>query len=164
MGNKISRKERERMTAEAKTKEKRSNQIYFVGMALLLCLMTVGFGYLFNGMALKTLPVKEDLVQISITDTRYTDAPAIITGGDALEEACTVLSLLRVQLTETEMTEEPMITVVYQMKDGTEKEMLLGETSMRWDGKDYLLKKRVYKMFLDIEPAYFFPEYVSAAE
>ena len=29
---------------------------------------------------------------------------------------------------------------------------------MRWEGKDYNLKERTYKMFLELEQAYFFPE------
>ena len=162
--NKISKKERERLAAEAKKKEQRSNRNYFIGMAIVMLLIVYGVGYLFNGAALKTLPDKNDVTSIAITDTRYTDEACVLTSEDDIKNACTVMSVLRVKYGEVEMTEQPMITVVYQLEDGTEKELLLGEETLRWEGKDYTIKQRGYEMFLEVLPVYFFPEYVTTAE
>lgn len=162
MGEKVSKKKRERREAEAKAKEQKSTRNYFLGMTLVMCLLIWGVGYLFNGTTVGTLPREKAVEQIVISDSRYSDEAKVIRDEKQLKDACAVLGMLRVKFGEAEMTEEPLITVFYQMTDGTEKELLLGETTMRWDGKDYNLKDRTYKMFLDMEQAYFFPETVTA--
>lgn len=158
MGEKVSKKKRERREAEAKAKEQKSNQTYFLGMIVVMCILVWGAGYLFNGATVNTLPDKNEIVQISVMDSRCSDEAKVVGDEQSLKDACAVMELLRVKYGTAEMTEKPIITVIYQMTDGTEKELLLGETTMRWEGKDYNLKERTYKMFLELEQAYFFPE------
>ena len=58
MGEKVSKKKRERSEAEAKAKEQKSNQTYFLGMIVVMCILVWGAGYLFNGATVNTLPDK----------------------------------------------------------------------------------------------------------
>ena len=164
MGNKISKKEKARREAEARKKEDNKNRMSFILMCAVVLAVVWGVGYLFNGTALNGLPDKSDVASVEILNVRLTDEPKLVADEAGIKNACSVMDLLRIKYGEIEMKEPPVITVTYRMNDGTEQQLLIGETALRWAGKDYEIKQRNHQMVLQFLDGFFFPEYVTTGE
>ena len=67
MGNKISKKERQRLEAEAQKKAKKKDTWSFMIMCVALVAIMWGVGYLINGSELANPPAKKQVVSVEVT-------------------------------------------------------------------------------------------------
>lgn len=158
MGNKISKKEKQRLEAEAKKKAEKKNNMTFIFLCMAMIAVMWVVTYFFNGSELANRPAKNQVVSVEITNTKFTDEVKIMSTEDEIKMACSVLDLVRVKHNAVEGEHQPYLTLVYHMKDGSEKVLQLSEETAVWEGETKPLARE--KMMLETMDAVFFPEYV----
>ena len=155
MGNKVSKKEIARRKAEeAKKEEKRSKYNFIVYALAMLALMWV-VGYIFNGTTIKDAPIEKNVVSVEVTNTEVSAETKIFTDKQDIKNACGVLGLLRYKYKEVEK-EEPTISMVFNMNDGTSKTVYISENTITWNGETNKIVRD--SMVRDFINAFFFPE------
>ncbi len=163
MGNKISKKERQRREAEAKRKADKKNTLSFMVMCFAMVAIMWGVGYFFNGAEIGDKPAKKDIVSVEIVNTKVGDEVKVYDDEDGIKLAHTILDLMRYRYGELETAPaEPYITVTYNMKDGTERVLQIGEGVLYWNGEAKELVRE--EMMLEMINPVFFPELVVPEE
>lgn len=162
MGNKISKKEKQRRDAEAKAKAKKKETWQFMIICAAMVAVMWGVGYFFNGAELLNQPVKKQVLSVEVSNTKFTDEVKVLTTEDEIKLACSAIDLVRVKNGDVEGNPKPFLTLVYNMKDGTQKVLQIAEGAATWDGVTKPLVRE--KMMLEMMDTVFFPEYVEPEE
>ena len=158
MGNKISKKEKQRLEAEAKAKAKKKDTWSFIIMCAVMVAIMWAVGYLINGSELQNQPERKQVVSVEVTNTKFTDEVKVLTTEDEIKLACSAFELVRVKHKDVEGNPETYLTLVYHMKDGTQKALEIAEGAVTWEGVTKPLVRE--KMMLEMMDAVFFPEFV----
>ena len=158
MGNKISKKERQRLEAEAQKKAKKKDTWSFMIMCVALVAIMWGVGYLINGSELANPPAKKQVVSVEVTNTKFTDEAKVLTTEDEIKLACSAFELVRIKHKDVEGNPEPYLTLEYHMEDGTVKALEIAEGAATWEGVTKPLVRE--KMMLEMMDAVFIPEIV----
>ena len=158
MGNKISKKEKQRLEAEAQKKAKKKDTWSFMIMCAAMVAILWGVGYLINGSELANQPTKKQVVSVEVTNTKFTDEVKVLTTEDEIKLACSAFELVRVKHKDVEGNPEPYLTFVYHMKDGTVKTLEIAEGAVTWEGVTKPLVRE--KMMMEMMDGVFFPEFV----
>lgn len=159
MGNKISKKEKQRREAEAKAKQTKKDRWSFIIMCVAMIAVMWFVGYLFNGSELANQPSKKQVVSVDVTNTKYSEETKVFATEDEIKLACSAIELVRVKHGTVEGNPEPYLTLVYHMEDGSEKVLQIAEGAATWNGETKKLVRE--KMMLEMMDAVFFPEYVA---
>lgn len=159
MGNKISKKEKQRREAEAKVKQTKKDRWSFMIMCVAMIVVMWFVGYLFNGSELANQPSKKQVVSVEVINTKYSDETKVFTTEDEIKLACSAIDLVRVKNGAVEGDVDPFLTLVYHMEDGSEKVLQIAEGAATWNGETKKLVRE--KMMLEMMDAVFFPEYVA---
>ncbi len=159
MGNKISKKERQRLEAEAQRKAKKKDTWSFILMCFAIMGIMWGLGYLINGSELANQPVRKEIVSVEVTNTKFTEETKVLTTEDEIKLAHSALDLVRVKHKAVEGNPEPYMTMVFNMEDGSEVVLQIAEGAATWYGETKPLVRE--KMMLDMMNAVFFPEFVA---
>lgn len=162
MGNKISKKEKQRLEAQAQAKAKKKETWGFMLMCLAMVAIMWFVGYFINGAELQNQPAKKQVVSVEVTNTKFTDEAKVLATEDEIKLACSAFELVRVKHKEVEGNPEPYLTLIYHMTDGTEKVLEIAEGAATWEGVTKPLVRE--KMMLEMMDAVFFPEYVETEE
>lgn len=162
MGNKISKKEKQRRDAEAKAKAKKKETWHFMIMCVAMIAIMWAVGYFFNGTELTNQPSQKQVVSVEISNTKYTDEVKVFSTEDEIKLACSAVDLVRVKHGDVEGNPEPYMTLVYNMKDGSQKVLEIAEGAASWDGITRPLVRE--DMMVEMMEAVFFPEYVATEE
>ena len=158
MGNKISKKEKQRLEAEAQKKAKKKDTWSFMIMCAAMVAILWGVGYLINGSELANQPTKKQVVSVEVTNTKFTDEVKVLTTEDEIKLACSAFELVRIKHKDVEGSPEPYLTFVYHMKDGTVKTLEIAEGAVTWEGVTKPLVRE--KMMMEMMDGVFFPEFV----
>jgi len=165
MGNKISKKEKARREAEAKQQQAKKDRRFYMALCLGMLVVMWLVGYWFNGMELRGLPNQKQVTAVEIGDLRVSQQSKTFTEQEDIKNACKVAQLLRVKYGEAEQPEEAVVTMKFQMEDGSQQLLEIGETTLQWNGHSYEIKQRTYSMFLDVvDGLFFFPEAATASQ
>ncbi len=162
MGNKISKKERQRLEAEAQKKAKKKETWSFMLMCLAMVAIMWAVGYFINGSELANQPVRKQIVSVEVTNTKFTEETKVFTTEDEIKMAHSALDLVRVKHKAVEGNPEPYLTLVYNMEDGSEVVLQIAEGAATWYGETKPLVRE--KMMLDMMNAVFFPEFVETED
>lgn len=159
MGNKISKKEKQRREAEAKRKADKKDKYSFILMCAAMVAVMWFVGYFFNGSELANQPTKKQVVSVEVSNTKFTDEVKIFSTEDEIKLACSAIELVRVKHGEVEGNPEPYLTLVYNMQDGSQRVLQIAEGAATWNGETKPLVRE--KMMLEMMDAVFFPEFVA---
>lgn len=159
MGNKISKKEKQRREAEAKAKQAKKDRWSFMIMCVAMVAVMWFVGYLINGSELANQPSKKQVVSVEVTNTKYSEETKVFTTEDEIKLACSAIEMVRVKHGALEESAEPYLTLVYHMEDGSENVLQIAEGAATWRGETKKLVRE--KMMLEMMDAIFFPEYVA---
>lgn len=162
MGNKISKKERQRLEAEAQRKAKKKENWHFMIMCVAMVAIMWAVGYLINGSELANQPVRKQIVSVEVTNTKFTEEAKVFTTEDEIKMAHSALDLVRVKHKAVEGNPEPYMTLVYNMEDGSEVVLQIAEGAATWYGETKPLVRE--KMMLDMMNAVFFPEFAETED
>jgi len=157
MGNKVSKKKIAQQKAEAERKADKRSKYNFLIYALAMLVVMWVVGYFFNGTSIKDVPVQKNIASVEITNTTLSTETKIFTDEDNIKNACAALGLLRFKY-GTVAEEEPTISMVFNMDDGTTKAVYISENTLTWNGETYKIVRD--SMVRDIINAFFFPEFV----
>lgn len=155
MGNKVSKKKIAQQKAEAERKaDKRSKYNFLIYALAMLAVMWV-VGYFFNGTSIKDVPAQKNVASVEVTNTTVSTETKIFTDEDNIKNACATLALLRFKYADV-TEEEPTISMVFHLDDGTTKAVYISENNLTWNDKTYKIVRD--SMVRDIITAFFFPE------
>ncbi len=162
MGNKISKKEKQRREAEARAKAKKKENFSFMLMCVAMVALMWFVGYVINGMELQNQPDKKQVVSVEVTNTKFTDETKIFSTEDEIKLACSAFDLVRIKNKEVADAPEPYLTLVYNMKDGSQKVLEIAEGAVTWEGMTRPLMRE--KMAMELMDTGLFPEFVATEE
>lgn len=136
---------------------------WFIRLLLEVVVVTfllVGLRIFFtDGMWLLEIPNLNDVQSVSITYPSVTDEVKEISNNEDIELALKLTAFLKYDLFEQPNNEEePLITIIYHLKDGTDKIISANNNVVWWNKKSYSIKDK--KTFINLTEGIFFLEYV----
>ena len=106
-------------------------------------------------MYLLGLPSLEDIQSVNISYPKVTDDVKNISSREDIELALKLTSFLKYNLFEkVSSEEEPLITITYHLKDGTDKMISANDTMVWWNNKTYVIKDK--EVFINLTEGIFF--------
>ncbi len=136
---------------------------WFIRLLLEVVVVTfilVGLRIFFtDGMWLLEIPNLNDVQSVSITYPSVTDEVKEVSNNEDIELALKLTAFLKYDLFEQPNNEEePLITIIYHLKDGTDKIISANNNVVWWNKKSYSIKDK--KTFINLAEGIFFLEYV----
>lgn len=117
--------------------------------------LIVGISIFTGGMYLLGLPSLEDIQSVNISYPKVTDDVKNISSREDIELALKLTSFLKYNLFEkVSSEEEPLITITYHLKDGTDKMISANDTMVWWNNKTYVIKDK--EVFINLTEGIFF--------
>jgi len=108
-------------------------------------------------MYLLGLPDLDDIQSVNISYPGVTDEVKEISSHEDIELALKLTSFLKYDLFEKAGSEEePLITMTYFIKDGTDKTISANNTTVWWNNKAYVIKDK--ETFINLAEGIFFLE------
>lgn len=122
----------------------------------------VAINIFMDGMWILGIPYIEDIQAVQITDRRYSDEAKEFTDEESIQLAVQLSGFLKYKpLRKPQNDFEPVVTLTYLLKDGTQRSLSADENTVWWKGKAYALKQE--EIFLNLcEGIFFFGEAVEA--
>ena len=122
--------------------------------------LVVGMKILIDGMYLFGIPDLKDVQTVSISYPSVTDEVKKVSSQEDMELSLKLTGFLKYDLFEkADSDEEPLITITYHLKDGTDKTISANNTTVWWNGKTYVIKDK--EMFVTLTEGIFFLEDLS---
>ena len=120
----------------------------------------VAINIFMDGMWILGIPDIEDVQAVQITDRRYSDEAKEFTDEESIQLAVQLSCFLKYKpLRKLQNDFEPVVTLTYLLKDGTQRSLSADENTVWWKGKAYALKQE--EIFLNLcEGIFFFGEAV----
>lgn len=135
----------------------------FVLEVALATFLVMGVKALTGGMWLWGLPDLKEVRSVSISCPSVTDAVREISDKEDLELARKLTGFLKYDLFEqADTTEEPLISITYHLRDGTDQTVSANNNTVWWNGKSYSLKDK--ETFINLAEGIFFLEDLQAME
>lgn len=118
-------------------------------------ILIVGIKICISGMALLGLPDLNDIQSVCISYPGITDEMKEISNHEDVELALKLTGFLKYDLFDkAESREEPLITIIYYLKDGTNKTVSANNSTVWWNGKSHVIKDK--EMFVNLTEGIFF--------
>ncbi|MDO5551198.1 MAG: hypothetical protein Q4F76_08500, partial [Lachnospiraceae bacterium] len=118
-------------------------------------ILIVGIKICISGMTLLGLPDLNDIQSVCISYPSITDEMKEISNHEDVELALKLTGFLKYDLFEkAESREEPLITIIYYLKDGTNKTVSANNSTVWWNGKSHVIKDK--EMFVNLTEGIFF--------
>ena len=131
--------------------------IRFLTEVIVIFVLIVGIRIFTDGMYLLRLPDLDDIQSVNISYPSVTDDVKEISSHEDIELALKLTGYLKYDLFEkANSEEEPLITITYLLKDGTEKTISANNTTVWWNNKIYTIKDK--EIFINFTEAIFFLE------
>ena len=131
--------------------------IRFLTEVIVIIVLIVGIRIFTDGMYLLGLPDLEDIQSVNISYPSVTDEVKEVSSHEDVELALKLTGFLKYDLFEKEnIEEEPLITITYLLKDGTDKTISANNTTVWWNNKTYTIKDK--EMFINLTEGIFFLE------
>lgn len=123
-----------------------------VAVVLLVCIKILA-----DGMYLLGVPDLKDISSVGISYPNLTEETKEISDPENMELALKLTAFLRYDLFEKpDRTQEPLITIRYYLKDGTERTVSANDTTVWWNGRAHAVQDE--KMFVNLTEGIFFSE------
>ena len=131
--------------------------IRFLIEVIVITVLIVGIRIFKDGMYLLGLPNLDDIQSVNISYPTVTDDVKEISSHDDIELALKLTGFLKYDLFEkANSEEEPLITITYLLKDGTDKSISANNTTVWWNNNIYTIKDK--EMFINLTEGVFFLE------
>ena len=131
--------------------------IRFLTEVIVIFVLIVGIRIFTDGMYLLRLPDLDDIQSVNISYPSVTDDVKEISSHEDIELALKPTGYLKYDLFEkANSEEEPLITITYLLKDGTDKKISANNTTVWWNNKTYTIKDK--EMFINLTEGIFFLE------
>ena len=131
--------------------------IRFLIEVIVIIILIVGIDIFTDGMYLLGLPDLDDIQYVNISYPSVTDGVKEISGHEDVELALKLTGFLKYDLFEkANSEEEPLITITYFLKNGTNKTVSANNTTVWWNNKTYTIKDK--EMFINLTEGIFFLE------
>lgn len=118
-------------------------------------LLIVGIRICTDGMWLLGLPDLKEIQTVSISYPEVTDESREISSPEDMELALKLTGFLNYDVfKKADSEEEPVITIVYHMKNGTDKVISANDTTVWWNGKSHTIKDQ--EIFVNLTEGIFF--------
>ena len=129
----------------------------FLAEIIIAAAIIVGIKILTDGMYLLGLPDLKNIQTVSISYPNVTDEIKEATSKDDIELALKLTGFLKYDLFEkADGAEEPLVTITYHLKDGTDQTISANKTTVWWNGTCRVLKDK--EMFINLTEGIFFLE------
>lgn len=133
------------------------NLIRFLTEVIVIIVLIVGSRVFTDGMYLLGLPDLDDIQSVNISYPSVTDEVKEISSYEDVEFALKLTGFLKYDLFKKAYSEEePLITITYLLKDGTDKTISANNTTVWWNNKTYTIKDK--EMFINLTEGIFFLE------
>lgn len=120
-------------------------------------LLLLGAEILYGGMYLIGVPKAEETEKVTILYRDAADEEKEITDRKQIELAVKLTGFLRYSLLEeADGTEDPVITIVYHMKNGRTIAVSANRDTVWWKGKAHVIREQ--DMFINLAEGIFFSE------
>ena len=124
---------------------------------IVVTLLVVGIRIFTGGMYLFGLPDLKDVQTVSISYSSVTDEIKEVSSQEDIELSLKLTGFLKYDLFEkADCSEDPLITITYHLKDGTDKVIAANNTTVWWNEKTYAIKDK--EMFINLTEGIFFLE------
>ena len=124
---------------------------------IVVTLLVVGIRIFTDGMYLFVLSDLQDVQTVSISYPIVTDEIKEISSQEDIELSLKLTGFLKYDLFENaDCREDPLITITYHLKDGTDKAIAANNTTVWWNEKAYAIKDK--EMFINLTEGIFFLE------
>jgi len=124
---------------------------------IVVTLLVVGIRIFTGGMYLFGLPDLKDVQTVSISYSSVTDEIKEVSSQEDIELSLKLTGFLKYDLFEkANCSEDPLITITYHLKDGTDKVIAANNTTVWWNEKTYAIKDK--EMFINLTEGIFFLE------
>ena len=131
--------------------------IRFLIEVIVIIVLIVGIRIFTDGMYLLGLPNLDDIQSVNISYPSVTDDVKEISSYEDIELALKLTGFLKYDLfKKANIEEEPLITITYFFKDGTDKTISANNTTVWWNNKTYTIKDK--EMFINLTEGIFFLE------
>ena len=119
--------------------------------------LVVGIKILTDGMYLLGIPDLEEVQTVSILYPSVTEEVKEVSSQEDMELSLKLTGFLKYDLFEkADSNEKPFITIIYHLKDGTDKTISANNTTVWWNGQTYVIKDK--EMFVNLTEGIFFSE------
>jgi hypothetical protein len=136
-----------------------SKKLHFLIPGIISALVIVVGYILINGLPLTNIPEIEDVSYVEITDARLDTDTRAFTETEDIENALNVTGLLLYKPGKVEQQESPknpVIELIFYLKDGTTLVIAADEQTVSIDGKEHNLKGDNGTTFLHVTEGIFF--------
>ena len=117
--------------------------------------LIIGVRILTDGMYLCGLPDLKEVQSVSILYPSVAEEAKEISSDEDLETALKLTGFLKYDIFQkADDSAEPLITITYYLKDGTNKAISANDTTVWWNGKAYAIKDQ--EMFINLTEGIFF--------
>lgn len=124
---------------------------------IVVTLLVVGIRIFTGGMYLFGLPDLKDVQTVSISYSSVTDEIKEVSSQEDIELSLKLTGFLKYDLFEkADCSDDPLITITYHLKDGTDKVIAANNTTVWWNEKTYAIKDK--EMFINLTEGIFFLE------
>ena len=131
--------------------------IRFLIEVIVIMVLIVGISIFTDGMYLLGLPDLDDIQCVNISYPSVTDGVKEISSHEDVELALKLTGFLKYDLFQkANSEEEPLITITYFLKDGTDKTISANNTTVWWNNKTYTIKDK--EMFIKLTEGIFYLE------
>ncbi len=131
--------------------------IRFLIQISVVIILIMAVRILTDGMYLFGLPDLSDIQSVSISYPSVTENQKETSDEEEIELALQLTGFLKYDLLgKADQTEEPLITITYYLKDGTNKTISANNNTVWWSGKSYEIKRK--EMFINLTEGIFFLE------
>lgn len=133
----------------------------FLVTAILTTVLLVGFQVVTDGMWFFGLPELDQVESVSIAYPQVTEEVKTVTGEEDKELALKLTGFLKYNLFQkAEDGQQPLITITYHLRDGTDQSIAANGTTVWWQNKAYALKDP--DIFVNLTEGIFFLAEVQA--
>lgn len=123
--------------------------------SFIVCFLTIcAVNYWGNGFQLFGLPNQNDIVSVTISDTRLSDTERQITDAHKLLTARNAANLIHYKFGDTTGLEAPYVTITYHLANGEERVLQASNEMVIWQEKAHRLEDD--SMFVRIVEVFFF--------
>ena len=131
--------------------------VRFLIEIIVIIVLIVGIRIFTDGMYLLGLHNLDDIHSVNISYPSVTDDVTEISSHEDIELALKLTGFVKYDLFEkANSEEEPLITITYFLKDGTDKTISANNTTVWWNNKIYTIKDK--EMFINLTEGIFFLE------
>ena len=131
--------------------------LFCLSQTIAVTLLIIGIRIFTDGMWLFGLPSLSEIQSVSIAYPALTEETKNSSDPEKIELALKLTGFLKYEIGKTpDPAEQPVITITYHLKDGTDQTISASDSVVWWNGKSHVIRDK--KTFIHLTEGIFFLE------